>query len=419
MQAGFAEIDITPPPGTRKIGWLKEIIGERALDPLQARAAVFDNGADQLGFIQLDLLSIRGTQVNQIRQRLIAEYGFPGERVMVAATHNHAGPAVAKLGDVARDEAYTAELLVNRCVAVFGAALRNRAEAEAGFGCGIETGLAFNRRMIMRDGTVKTQVAISPDALCLEGPTDPEVGLLAARGKDGRLLGCLVNFACHPVHHGGEKVFSAGYPGVLAGIMKKRGCPVTLFMNGACGNLIHYDLLNPGVSHSMQTLGARLADRATIMLAELGWRDRVAMRAASKTLQLPFRNPAEAEIKGTIRGAQRFVDPRIYDRGMPALCEKIRARKTNPAEVQVLFMDEYAWVGIPAEYFVEHGLRIKEKGHPIRAWIVGHANGMLGYVPTRQAFERGGYETTFAGSSQMAPETGDLLAEAAIGLIKG
>ena len=50
--------------------------------------------------------------------------------------------------------------------------------------------------------------------------------------------------------------------------------------------------------------------------------------------------------------------------------------------------------------------------------MVGHANGMLGYVPTRQAFRRGGYETTFAGSSRVAPETGDLLADAAIELIR-
>lgn len=410
-------MDITPPLGTRKIGWLKEIVGERVLDPLFARIAVFDNGAAKLGFIQLDLLSIRWTQVKQIRQRIASEYGFPGEGVMVSATHNHAGPAVANTGAVPRDEAYIAEL-VNRCVAGFGAALRNLAAAEIGMGHGIETGLAFNRRMIMRDGTVKTQEAISPDALCPEGPADPEVGLLAARGHDGKILGCMVNFTCHPVHHGGENVFSAGYPGVLAAIMKKRGCPVTLFMNGASGNVIHTDFMNPAVTHNKASLGKRLADRTTIMLAELNWRDRVAMRAASTTLHLPFRNPTEAEIKGTVRGAQRFVDPQIYDRGMPALCEKIRARKTNPAEVQVLFMDEYAWVGIPAEYFVEHGLRIKEQSYPTHAWVVGHANGMLGYVPTRQAFERGGYETTFAGSSRMAPETGDLLADAAIALIR-
>jgi len=91
---------------------------------------------------------------------------------------------------------------------------------------------------------------------------------------------------------------------------------------------------------------------------------------------------------------------------------------TQPAEVQALFLDEYAFVGIPAEYFVQHGLRIKREGWPRHALVVAHANGMVGYVPTKEAFLRGGYETTFADSSRLAPEAGDLLADAAIELIK-
>ena len=49
--------------------------------------------------------------------------------------------------------------------------------------------------------------------------------------------------------------------------------------------------------------------------------------------------------------------------------------------------------------------------------MVGHANGMVGYVPHRDAFLRGGYETTFAPTSRLAPEAGDLLADGAIELI--
>ena len=56
--------------------------------------------------------------------------------------------------------------------------------------------------------------------------------------------------------------------------------------------------------------------------------------------------------------------------------------------------------------------------HPERAIVVGCANGMLGYVPTRKAFTRGGYETTFLSSSKMAQETGDLLVDAAVELIR-
>ena len=94
MKCGFAEIDITPPAGTHKIGWLKDIVCDTILDPLYARVAIFDDGSTQVAFVQLDTLSIRWTQVNDIRQRAESAHGIPGANIMVAATHNHAGPRV-------------------------------------------------------------------------------------------------------------------------------------------------------------------------------------------------------------------------------------------------------------------------------------------------------------------------------------
>ena len=95
LQAGFADIDITPPVGTHKIGWLMDIVSERVLDPLYARVAVFERGPEAVAFIQLDTLAIRWTQVQDIRARIASRYKFPGSHIMVSATHNHAGPAVA------------------------------------------------------------------------------------------------------------------------------------------------------------------------------------------------------------------------------------------------------------------------------------------------------------------------------------
>ena len=42
---------------------------------------------------------------------------------------------------------------------------------------------------------------------------------------------------------------------------------------------------------------------------------------------------------------------------------------------------------------------------------------MVGYVPHREAFLRGGYEATFSIGSRLAPEAGDILADCAIRLI--
>ena len=124
-QVGFSETDITPPVGTHKIGWLKDLVSDRVLDPLFARIAVFDNGGERLGFVQLDTLSIRWTQTQEIRRRVEEACGVRGARVMVAATHNHAGPAVATTGEVKRDEAYVATM-IEKIVSAFADAYERR-----------------------------------------------------------------------------------------------------------------------------------------------------------------------------------------------------------------------------------------------------------------------------------------------------
>jgi len=419
LRAGFAEIDITPPVGTHKIGWLQTIVSDHVMDPLFARVAVLEDGGRQVAFIQLDTLSIRWSQVADMRRRIEQAYGLPGCGIMVSATHNHAGPAVANCGDVPRDPGYI-ETLVGKVVSAVGQALDGRHDAEIGFGSCTEFNVGFQRRVIMRDGTTRTygKLAEDPDALCLEGPIDPEVAVVAARSTDGGLLGAIVNFACHPAHHGGGTGLSGGFPGVLASVMRSRGCPVTLFLNGPCANIASVDLTTPGwVDRSIQECGSRLADDTAGVLQDMTWRSDVGLTCASKTVQLPYRTITDAEVAGTVRGAQRFIDSAIYDRHMPNVVERIRVRGAQPAEVQAIGLNEHAFVGIPAEYFVEFGLRIKEQTWPCRTRVVSCANGMVGYVPTREAFRRGGYETTFAGSSRMAPEAGDLLADAAVELV--
>lgn len=418
MQAGFADIDITPPIGTKKIGWIIDITSEQVLDPLFARVAAFWSGDSAIGFIQLDTLSIRWTTVQEIRRRISERFSFPGENVMVAATHNHAGPATCNCFEVKRDDAYI-EWLTERCVAAFGQALAGMQPAEIGFGHTFEWEVAHNRRVVMRDGTTRCHGTFAnPDALYLEGPIDPEVAVLAARGTDGVLLGCIVNFTCHPTHHGGDTCLSGGYPGALAREMKARGCPVTVFLNGASGNIHHSDPIQHGGGMDYPQIGAKLAEDAAAVLAGMAFSGNLPLGASKATVQLPYRTLTDNEVNGTVSGAQRFIDPQLYDTYMTALQERIRTRGTQPAEVQALSIGNTTFVSIPAEYFVEHGLRIKVDSFPRHVLVVGHANGMVGYVPTREAFARGGYETTFSPGHRMAPEAGDILANAAISLIR-
>jgi hypothetical protein len=422
LQAGFAEIEITPPLGTRKIGWLKEIVSTEVLSPLYARVAVFRTEAESVAFVQLDTLFVAWPEVSAIRRGVEQAYGYPGGHVMVSATHNHAGPAVTHAGDVAKDEGYT-EMLVARVIEAFGQALACLEPVEIGSGRCFEWRVAHNRRVVMRDGCARTHGTFDdPDALCLEGPIDPEVAVIGVRSFSGDLRAALVNFSCHPTHHGGDTAIDAGFPGVLARRLRALGCPVTLYLNGASGNLHTADPREGGKNLSAELAGEYLAQDVWSVLQELPFaaseQGDVRLSAAARVVELPYRRVTEAEVAGSVRGAQRFVDPAIYDRTIPPLVRKIEERQTHTAEIQVLCVGDHAIVGVPGEFFCELGLRIKECAWPVQALISCCTNGRVGYIPTREAFQRGGYETTFGPSSMLAPEAGATIVETAVELIE-
>lgn len=416
LRAGFAQVDITPPLGTPIVGWLARREAREIRDPLYARVAVLEDDA-VLGIVQLDLLSVEADEVAALRAAA-ARLGFAGERVMVCTTHTHAGPAACGAGEVDKHGPYV-ELLLERVGAAFAAALAALEPAELGFGWGFETTVAHNRRVVLRDGTVRTHGHFEqPDAMYLEGPIDPELAVIALRRPGGGLLGALINYTCHPTHHGSDGVISAGFPGVLAERLRAQGCPVPMFIQGAAGCVHFADPLDGGRSAPMGELGERLAAAAQSVLERLEWRDSVALDSRSMVIDLPFREPTADEIAGTVRGAQRFVDPSLYDRMIPALVEEIRARDSQPAEVQVHSLDEVDLVAVPGELFVQLGLGLKERLHPRHGLIAAYSNGRVGYIPHREAFARGGYETTFLGSSCLAPGAGEQIVDAAVALTR-
>lgn len=418
LRVGFSETEITPPLGTHKIGFKRVIVSDHVLDPLYARIAVIESHGSFVGFVQLDTCCVLWQDAQEIRRRIAASCEVPEQAIMVSATHNHAGPAVADSGDVNRDDEYV-ERMIEDVVAGSKRAMEARRPAEVGFGSCFEFDVGHNRRVVMRDGTVRTHGKFTDsDALFVEGPVDPEVSVTAFRQQNGAMLGAIVNFACHPTHHGAGAGLSGGYPGVLARRLKSEGCPVTLFLNGAAGNVHTANPADEGADSSMEQVGLRLAIDVTGVIDRLGYQDSLPLSHATRLVDVPFRRVTDAEIKGDVHGAQRFIDSGIYDREMDDLVKMIKEKKSETAEVQAIWLGDRVYVSIPGELFVELGLRIKEKAYPVRATVVGYANGNLGYLPHLEAFARGGYETTFCGASRMAPEAGTMLSDAALQLIR-
>lgn len=420
LKAGFAEVDITPEPGVEKAGWLNRIVAESILDPIFAKALVLESSGTRVGFVALDLLSVRRSQVRDIRA-LAGRCGIPPAHLMVSAVHNHAGPAIVSVGDTKRDDRYVAVLMgrieeaLRRAVALLG-------PARLGVATMSEGRISFIRRYVMKDGSTMTHPPkFSPQIRHAEGVIDPELGVVGIQDGQGRWLGFAVNFACHPCHHGGDTCISAGYPGCLSRELKGiygAGC-VTVFLNGAFGDIQHSHPFMKERYVDMEHMGRVLAEDVQGLASGMTFENDVRLRSASAVVKLALR---DIDGRYGLKAPHRQLQGR--ERIFADAVEKLRRKKAQKdyteAEVQCLRIGgDTAFVGIPAELFVEFGLKIKKGSPAPRTFIVGGANGMVGYVPTRAAIEGGGYEASISMTSKLVPEAGDLLAAKALELLGG
>jgi hypothetical protein len=417
--------------GTQLVGWLEIARPARAVhDPVFARIAVFEQGGVRVAFVALDLLSIRGSDVVDIRNRLEKAARIPAGNIMVAATHNHAGPAIVRLGTFGRDEGYLADLK-EKLTLLAEEAVGRLADARLGIGVGFEGRISFNRRWVMRDGTAMSAPGVAnPEALYNEGPIDPQLGVVAVRREDGGTMGYLVNWACHPVDVYDLHTVTASWPGALAAEVRKReDCPC-LVLNGAFANINQVNWFDPKYEQDHEHMGAVLADDLSEVVAAMTFENNARFAVTSHLLELPLRDISDDEIVRARRtlagedvtqppGIQRYANDEAYSGSILRLVERKKKRDFSRAEVQVIRLGSAAFVGLPAEPFVETGMKIKLESPFDPTFVVGAANGMVGYAPPPEHHARGGYECTTAYWSKVAPSAAGIMAETGIELARG
>jgi neutral ceramidase len=423
LQAGFHEADISPRSFPARTYWSS---ADALLDPLFAHAAVFRDDATVIAFLSLDVVIVEREYVERIRERVSRACPIPADCLMVCATHNHACPAVVDRPWSKKDEAYLADMVERGAEAVI-AAYRGLVPVEIGTGTCFESRVSFNRRFLLKNGSVISQPSraiVDRDVLAGEGIVDPEVGVLCVRDGSRNIIGLLVNFACHAVHLMGS--LSAGFPGVLCDRLKEAygRDVVCVFLNGACGNVIHKNYADPGHEDTKEKIGSVLADDVKRIVQTLSYSGRETLAAASCRVAIRYR-----EIDGLERNLHNLapfnVFPGLIQNGWYAwslakLKELHAGSAHEEAELQALKIGRTVFGAVPAEYFSQHALRIKEQSAAAETFVVSLANGWLGYIPHKEAFDRiGGHESTWCLSSRMEPEAGDRLADALLDLIKG
>ncbi|MFC1719151.1 hypothetical protein ACFL6S_36200 [Candidatus Poribacteria bacterium] len=445
MKAGFAERDITPEPGMeRPGGYGKAYHNENVHDPCKVRAAVFDDGQSRTALVGVDTLIVPRAFVQDVRARIAQACGIPPGAILIGASHSHsagplgmtqieydhASPLVKRLAyelSSSADPVYT-ERVADELVAAVVAADDARVDVKCGVGSGREDKVAYNRRFLMKDGITCTHPGkCNPDIVKIAGPTDPKVGVIGSWDSDGKLLGCVVNFACHgTTGPGGTSADWIYYlEQTIRGVMGEQA--VVVFLNGACGDVTQVDNLDPYLANSGERsaryVGGRVGAEAVKTLFSIEPGELTPVAARTKILPIPRRKPSPERLRGAMEMVKR--DPSEVDstewtfaKEIVMLDALIEKEPVVDVEVQAVQVGPAVFLANPAEFFCQYGLDLKASSQFPFTFPVELANGCVGYVPTEEAMGEhgGGYETRLTSYSNLEITAGRSIVSALLDL---
>lgn len=311
-------------------------------------------------------------------------------------------------------------------------AWEKRFSARIGVGCGRVEGIGVNRR--------------APD----KKPIDEEIGIIKVEDFQGKTRAVFINYACHPTVLGSNNLLATGdFPHFTVEKIEQAigDGGFAMFVNGTQGNismghsseLSAIGVITPGRTFEhAEELGNKLADAALEVLPSIAVSDDAVISAATIPFPLPLKDyPPLADTERALQeaGENLKTTGEKYDRKeieledfLHAKSEHLYASITNfyagetekytdrimEIQLQGIRINDVIFIAVPAEVFVEIGLQLKKRA-PQKTYIVGVANGYIGYLPTREAYAVGGYEVV---SAKCTPAAHELFIDKAVELEK-
>ncbi|WP_127572957.1 neutral/alkaline non-lysosomal ceramidase N-terminal domain-containing protein [Georgenia faecalis] len=408
VSAGAATRVVEVLPGTPMAGFAARTRPSSGVhDPLTVRALVLDGVA----VVSVDVCALHERTTARIRRAL----GGAVRHCVVSATHTHAGPCVA-FGRVGGHDDVTHERVVRAAVGAVQDALAGAVDATLEYAEAFGTGVARNRR--------------HPDRRI-----DPAVQALRLRDDSGSVIAHLVQYPCHPVVLDGSNAdISADYPHALrAAVEAAHPGSVCLFVSGAAGDV------NTG--HPAE---ASYSDRPSAgrTFAEA---ERVGGVLAAAVLAAPARPVYLDLVRFATTDVELALEP-VTDARRHADLERWRRERADADPGLAALLDVWigwaerteeapaSWTGrvsvvdagvllvfLPGEPFLAVAERIAESVDD-DVLVIGYADAVPGYLPTREEYAHGGYEVDdahryYGMPAPFAPGGAEALVEAALRLI--
>jgi len=403
LRASVVKVDITPDKPQWLLGYdPRQSTGVH--DHIYHRIVAMDDGKTQFFLISTDICLVSPSVYDEVTQTLSREMGIKPLQVWWATTHTHSAPELGPpgLGQVFLGTRYDHDhntewtaLAKQQLVQGIKDARDRLQPARLGIGWGYASA-SINRRARNEDGPAF--LGLNPD-----GPVDHQIGIIRLEKADETLLALVANYAMHGTALGGKNTEITGdAPGIVADyVEEKLGVPM-LYIQGAAGNQAPINTVQPDFkSAHLDQFKVLLGDKIIAANARLG--------------------PTTPQVELALGG--EFVEtPRKEGLAWaPDLANYTRTTSTgaNMVRLPVRFLqinnDVAIWAA-PLELFCEISNEVRDRSPFPYTFYFGYTNGWLGYLPTKQGFEQGGYEPHV---SAYTPEAGENLAHAVLSYLDG
>ncbi len=449
LTVGVARSDITPPVGIAHAGWGAQV-HQRAegVDlPLTCTALVARRGETTVAIVDLDVIWLLPEQDAAVRQAVVELTGLQPDHIRLSYAHNHSGPVMGFTWMSEGGEyiaPYLAGLPGYVASTVRQALLSLRPVRVAGSigTCAINV----NRRAQGPDGSI----------ICghnWEGVVDHDVTVVRIDDLHDEPVATIVGYACHPTIMGaGNRLLTPEYPGAMKREVESIVGGLCLFLQGAtadigpiegyvddpavyrrAGKVLAVEAARTRLTTPLRPHTERLS-RVVASGADLGLYEKVytaesdaSLAVVNRHLRLPLKpyppaEQAQAEFERLTAELERVraggTAEQIAAAAMPVRRAELALHHarlfgsgTLDLWVQAIRLGPVGLVAVPVEPFAAIGTAVKARSPFPVTHFSGYSNGYYGYMPTRDAYEVGGYEVR---TTPYLPDAAEAVVDAAV-----
>src|SRR6266516_2844697 len=383
---------------------------------LRATAVVLERQPfGKLAIIACDVLMITRQHLDPVVAEIEKTTGIPSANVLINCTHTHHAPSTVILHGYGLDETFTRRVQRGIIKAVQEAnANLPKDQCRLFFHLGEEKTVGQNSRMLLEDGQIYW-VGPRDKSVRPTGPFDPELPVLLFRDSSEKCRALIFNHSTHTIGTRRPGVRSPSFYGLAAQELEDELGGIVCFPEGASGSThnltLAADEMTTRIKQAVKDAVAKAQPRPVSRLA-----------AIKRPFKFKVRTFDEAkEDEAVTRYCRKYVG--AYGETVVQVFRDMRKTlapqqgQERETWLQALLIGDVAIVGVPAEFFTQFGLDIKNRPQFRYTYNAELANDWIGYLPDLDAHKLGGYQVWTGLHSYAEPGTGKRIADESVRML--